>query len=215
MRNTASSSNRPHVLSIAWRIVGVGLFVAYPPVTHYALSHGAISLALGMLACLALYVLISLLPANPFKWLLLAILPGLLLLPPMDLHWLLYLPPILINLALCWLFGRTLKSGGRPMISRFAELEHGQLMPDLATYTRWLTWIWTGFFLVMALVSFLLAAFASENAWAMFTNVINYLLVATLFAAEYVYRLVRYRHYKHDSPLQLIRRICAGETFRQ
>src|SRR6185436_6791449 len=117
-----------------------------------------------------LYVLMSLLPASRFKWLLPALLPGLLLLPPMDLHWLLYLPPILINLALCWLFGRTLKPGGRPMISRFAEIEHGQLKADLAAYTRRLTWIWSSFFLVMAWVSFLLAAFASENAWAMFTN---------------------------------------------
>jgi len=116
--------------------------------------------------------------------------------------------PLAVNLALCVLFGRTLAPGREPMIARFARLERGAaLPPDLARYTRRLTVAWTGFFALMAAVSASLAAWGSVTAWSLFTNVINYLLVAAFFVGEYVYRRLRYRHYEHLSPIELIRRL--------
>ena len=116
--------------------------------------------------------------------------------------------PLAVNLALCWLFGRTLAAGREPMIARFARLERGaELPPDLARYARALTAVWAGFFAAMAAVSLGLALWGSVLAWSLFTNVINYALVALFFVGEYAYRRVRFRHYRHPSPLEVMRRL--------
>jgi len=116
--------------------------------------------------------------------------------------------PIVLNLALGALFGRTLASGREPMIARFARIERGgELPPDLARYTRSLTVAWTAFFVVMAATSLGLALWGTVFAWSLFTNVVNYLLVGLFFVAEYVYRRVRYRHHQHASPSEVLRRL--------
>lgn len=116
--------------------------------------------------------------------------------------------PLAVNLALCWLFGRTLAAGREPMIARFARLERGAELPaDLARYARALTAAWTGFFFAMAAVSLSLALWGSVLAWSLFTNVINYALVALFFVGEYVVRRIRFRHYRHLSPIEVMRRL--------
>ncbi len=116
--------------------------------------------------------------------------------------------PLAINLALCALFGRTLAAGREPMIARFARLERGGELPDdLARYARALTVAWTGFFAAMAAVSLSLALWGSVLAWSLFTNVVNYALVALFFVGEYVVRRIRFRHYHHLSPIEVVRRL--------
>ena len=116
--------------------------------------------------------------------------------------------PLAVNLALCWLFGRTLAAGREPMIARFARLERGAELPaDLARYARALTVAWTGFFAAMAAVSLGLALWGSVLAWSLFTNVVNYALVALFFVGEYVVRRIRFRHYRHLSPIEVVRRL--------
>jgi uncharacterized membrane protein len=116
--------------------------------------------------------------------------------------------PVVLNLSLAALFGRTLFGGREPMIGRFARLERGgELPPDLARYTRGLTAAWTVFFVAMAATSLGLAFWGTLLAWSLFTNVVNYLLVAVFFVAEYLYRRVRYRHHRHASPGEVLRRL--------
>jgi uncharacterized membrane protein len=116
--------------------------------------------------------------------------------------------PVAVNLALCALFGRTLASGREPMIARFARLVRGaELPPDLARYTRTLTALWTAFFAVMASISVGLAIWGSTLAWSLFTNVVNYLLVALFFVGEYVYRRFRFKQYQHPSPIEVVRQL--------
>ena len=116
--------------------------------------------------------------------------------------------PLAVNLTLCWLFGRTLPAGREPMIARFARIERGaELPPDLARYTRRLTVAWTVFFAAMAAISLGLAVWGSLAVWSLFTNVINYALVALFFIGEYVVRRVRFRHYRHLSPIEVMRRL--------
>ena len=45
------------------------------------------------------------------------------------LKWALVLPPVLIDLALCGLFGRTLRRGAEPLITSFARHAHGGVLP--------------------------------------------------------------------------------------
>lgn len=132
--------------------------------------------------------------------------------PP--LSWLPYLPPVAINLLLCWLFGRTLAPGREPLIALFARMEQGELDARLARYTRCLTGVWTGFFALMALACVALAVFAPLWLWSLFANVLNYLLAALLFVGEYAWRRLRLRRYRHASLPQLVRNIVASDAFR-
>lgn len=121
---------------------------------------------------------------------------------------LLYAPPVAFNLALFAFFARTLRPGSEPMVSRFARIERGGTLPqDLGRYTHNLTRVWAAFFVLMAAISATLALTASVAAWSLFTNCLNYLLVALFFVLEYVYRRVRYRHHPHSSPWQMICRL--------
>ena len=127
---------------------------------------------------------------------------------------LLYAPPIVINLAFCAFFARTLRGGSEPLVSRFAcAARGGQLPPDLARYTRNLTRAWAGFFILMAVISLTLAVTGPLAAWSLFTNILNYLLVVVFFILEYLYRRVRYRHHSHVSPWQMVTRLRDFKVF--
>src|SRR5262245_32987300 len=70
----------------------------------------------------------------------------------------LYSPPVAINIALCIAFAATLRGNEEPLVTRFARLTRGgQLPPDLARYTRYLTGVWVLFFALMASISLVLA----------------------------------------------------------
>src|SRR5271165_2743046 len=79
--------------------------------------------------------------------------------------WLLLLPPSLLNAWLAWMFGTTLRTGREPMIGIFARIERASLSgqpdavlpPELVIYTRVLTKIWCGLFVIMAVIATLLA----------------------------------------------------------
>ena len=173
-----------------WAAVGVAL-VAWVLALGWLRPAAAALAAAGTLA-FALWL------ANQF--------PGLLL----------YTPPIVINLALCVVFARTLRQGHEPLVSRFARMDRGgQLAPDLARYTRNLTWIWAGFFMLMAAISAALAVTGPLTAWSLFTNILNYLLVVLLFIMEYIYRRVRYRHHPHVSPWQMVLRLRNYKVLQQ
>lgn len=107
------------------------------------------------------------------------------------------LPSVLIYSGLLWIFGRTLAPGREALVTRLARQVHGTLPDDITAYTRQVTWAWSAFFAAMALTSALLFAFASLAAWSLFVNVLGLPLICAMFVAEYIYRLLRYRHFSH------------------
>jgi len=163
--------------------------------------------ALALLAALAAFVACTLFTRHPARWLAPPAAAAAFFFGLHNAQWLLYLPPVAVNLALCWLFGRTLARGRVPLIARFAMLEQGTLSDELARYTRALTWLWTLLFAGAALTALLLALSGNRDAWSLFTNLVNYLLVAALFLGEFAYRRLRFRSYRHQSPLQLLRNV--------
>jgi uncharacterized membrane protein len=205
LRRSAASS----LSAGAWRLLGLCLFVAYPAVAHF----GRPAIALALLATLAGYVVASLRIRHPLRWLVPPIAGGAVYWTAPPTEWLLFLPPILINLALAWVFGRTLASGRLPLISRFALMEQETLSAEVAAYTRTLTWLWTLLFVAAAGVSAALALSGNRDAWSLFTNLINYLLVGALFLGEFVYRRLRFRDQQHHSPLQLLRNVKRAKLF--
>jgi uncharacterized membrane protein len=92
-----------------------------------------------------------------------------------------------------WLFGRTLVPGKEAFITRLARQVRGTLPPELETYTRRLTLAWCGFFAAQLAVSALLLVFATLQTWSLFINVLNWPLLALMFAGDYFYRLIRFR----------------------
>ena len=110
-----------------------------------------------------------------------------------------YLPPVLINLALMVLFGKTLLSGATPLVSRVASLWRGTLDPVVSRYTRRVTIAWTIFFALMALESIGFALFAPVHVWSFFTNFLNYVFVLLFFVIEYQLRFHCLPNHKHLS----------------
>ena len=91
-------------------------------------------------------------------------------------------------LALLWYFGRSLRAGREPLITRVAHRIHGSVPPDMARFTRRLTVAWCAFFAGQILVSALLLAFAPHDVWSMFVNLLDLPLLALMFVAQHVYR---------------------------
>ncbi len=184
--------------------LAVVLLLAYPLLTHAAVTTGLAYLAWAAWLCIAALVVLSF----PGQWGLagFALLAAAPLVAEPDT--LLRLPPVIINLALAVWFGRTLAPGEEPMISWFARLVRGtELAPDLARYTRRSTLMWTAFFVSMAAAAAALAVWATPQTWSLFANGIDYLLVGVLFVGEYVFRRVRYRHHEHRPLADVVRTV--------
>ncbi|WP_277189680.1 hypothetical protein [Caballeronia sp. BR00000012568055] len=111
---------------------------------------------------------------------------------PLTAHfgWGLYLEHVCFNLALAWMFGRTLAAGREPLVTQFARMVHGTLEPRIARYTRRVTVAWTAFFIGIALVSTALFALASIVTWSTFANYLALPLVAVMFIGEYACRRI-------------------------
>jgi uncharacterized membrane protein len=56
-------------------------------------------------------------------------------------------------------------------------------------YTRRVTQVWCGFFVVNGLLALGTALWASEALWSLYTGVIAYVLMGVLFGVEYLVRL--------------------------
>ena len=120
------------------------------------------------------------------------------------------LAPPFVFLALAgWLFGRTLRAGRVPLITRIVEALHGQaglpMTPELYRYTRRLTAVWAALLAALAAINLGLALCAvpggalvqfgyrpplavSHEQWSWVANILNYGIVALLFMGEYVWR---------------------------
>jgi len=109
------------------------------------------------------------------------------------------IPHALIYLSLLWLFGQTLLPGQEALITRLARRVHGALQPDLEAYTRRLTAAWCGFFAIQLSVSALLCNFSSPGSWSFFINIMNFPLLALMFAGDYLYRITCHPDFPHAS----------------
>jgi uncharacterized membrane protein len=102
-------------------------------------------------------------------------------------------------------FGRSLRAGQIPMVSRFAAVVHGSLSPALERYTRQVTWAWTFYFGLMTSLSLLLFWLAPVAVWSVFANLLNLPLLIMMFAAEYGARVVLLPASDRSGPLTAIR----------
>ncbi len=189
------------------------LSVAYPFLAHAAstLRDPEIA-ALALLDIVLILLVVPLARGRSWAWALAAIaaaglwtaqssavLPVLLLLPPVLFPWL-----------VAWFFARTLRAGQVPLISRIVSaLEQcapADLAPGLKAYTRGLTRLWAlllggiGFAnLVLGLIAvpdgllmqlgYRPPVTVSQVAWSWFANLLDYGLAGLLFVVEYLVRM--------------------------
>lgn len=106
-----------------------------------------------------------------------------------NVGWLYFVQHVGTNALLGLGFGRTLGAGREPMCTRIARTLHGTVSPALARYTRQVTAAWTMFFAGTVVISCLLFAFGTIEAWSTFANLLTMPLVGLMFIAEYLVRL--------------------------
>lgn len=218
----------------AVRPVTTALSFAYPVLAHFAIARNSAGLTI---AALTLLAAVSLLPglargaigawlAVPLvgaaSWWLSSVEQPVLAL---------YLPPIVVPAFLAGVFGNTLRSGRTPLISQLIRLLQapGDEEPESAVwvYARRLTAAWTAMFVALATFNLLLAAFVepdgllrasgiepglalSHEVWSLFTNLLEYLLVAAFFVIEYAYRRQRFPRQPYRNMFDFLRRMVAA-----
>lgn len=127
-----------------------------------------------------------------------------------DTHYALYVPPVIINLALAAVFGATLRRGATPLVEQMMRFEFDGNPPPapLQAFARHLTRIWAGYFVGVVLVSLILAYSAPLETWSLFTNILNYLFAVILLFAQYLYRFLRYRQHGVFMPWDTLRHMA-------
>ena len=97
-----------------------------------------------------------------------------------------YLYPVLINAFLGAVFYFSLAK--TPMITKFAMLKERDLPQKAKIYTRNLTKIWIGFFVINGLISAFLACFENKIYWGVYCGAISYVLIGILLFGEIIFR---------------------------
>jgi uncharacterized membrane protein len=113
--------------------------------------------------------------------------------------------PLAGNLLLAWHFGATLRAGHEPLITRYTRAEQGRLPPELAGYTRRLTWLWTLFFLAFAVVNLLTLVGAGPAPGPV--AMANIVLSALFFLGEHPVRRALFPGLGPATPLSTLRAI--------
>jgi uncharacterized membrane protein len=103
-----------------------------------------------------------------------------------------FLPPLAAFAGLAAFFGRTLRAGSEPLVSRIARREHPDLPPDMASHARRLTALWAGCFVLLFLVALALAFLLPLGAWSRAVHGLGYAVPAVLFLGEHAYRRRRF-----------------------
>jgi uncharacterized membrane protein len=213
------------------------LALAYTLLAHVASARHDDRIAAVALALLALMLLLApMARRRAWAWLALPLLwAGVLALYR---NGLVEVPMLLVPVAfvalVAWWFGRSLRAGRVPLISRIVaaldKVDAAALAPELRSYTRNLTAAWAWLLAVLALVNLVLALVAvpdgllarlgwhgplaiSQEQWSWFANVSNYGIVGGFFAGEYLYRKRRFPG-RYDSFAGFLRHLAAlGPAF--
>jgi uncharacterized membrane protein len=96
--------------------------------------------------------------------------------------------PVVINMACLIGFATTLRNPPS-MIERFARLQEPHLDATAIAYTRKVTQIWCGFFVLNGSIALYTALFTDMATWTLYNGFIAYILMGVLFTGEYLVRL--------------------------
>lgn len=95
--------------------------------------------------------------------------------------------PVLVSCAMFTVFAYSLYSPPT-VIERLALVREPDLSPGVRLYTRRLTQVWCGFFVINGAVALGTALWASEAIWSLYTGVVSYILMGVLLGGELLLR---------------------------
>lgn len=101
--------------------------------------------------------------------------------------------PVLVNALMLVIFGWSLFSPPS-LIERLARLQHPDLPPEGVIYTRRVTQVWCGFFIINGTLASVTAFWGSLEVWSLYNGLIAYLLMGILFVVEYLVRVKTMKH---------------------
>ena len=151
---------------------------AVPPITFVAVA---------LLLLAVRTVTLDVTAARGQRGLLIASAVGLVILAALDPAVAAKTYPVVMSAAVAVVFGMSLLHPPS-LVERFARMREPDLAPTARDYCRVVTMVWTAWLCANALVALVLAIFGSDVAWALWTGVIAYLIMAALFAGEFVVR---------------------------
>ena len=181
-----------------FRGIVITLMVSYPFLVGWSLSHGHFVWVSAMLLVLGLVRLLS--KSNSLMWPLtgFAILCGGLSLILKDHAWL-KLYPVFMSVGALIIFAMTLIKPPS-MIERFARLAEPNLPESGVVWTKKVTIVWCGFFIVNALIALATVLFAPMKIWVIYNGFISYVLMGILFLGEFI---LRKRHQKKHQKIMI------------
>ena len=95
--------------------------------------------------------------------------------------------PLLVNVVMLSVFATSLRFGP-PVVERLARLQEPDLPPFAVAYTRTVTQVWCGFFVLNGGLALVTALWASDRTWALYNGLLAYVMMAVLFAGEWLVR---------------------------
>jgi len=102
--------------------------------------------------------------------------------------------PVIVSGYLLWTFSASLRDG-MPMIERFARIVEDDLPDFTIPYCRKVTVVWCCFLAANTLCVLILALAAPIEWWALYSGLISYLLVGTIFLGEFVVHKIWFRYF--------------------
>ena len=199
---------------IHWNFLILAAIVSYPFVIHYlVLNEYYQQASFYILTIVFLLVVQNIIQGH--KWLavilmLLTLSFGITLW--LDSQMVVFLPPILIPIALAYLFGKTLIGNNTAFITVLAQkIRNTDLGEREIKYTRNVTKIWVIFFIFCIIDGILLAYFADVATWSFVTNFVNYILMAALFIIEYSFRRIALSDLDHPGFVSFIKKLIRAQ----
>lgn len=159
--------------------VTAAVMAVWPFFVLYAVTNGLMTLLLAGTACV-LGVRLALALAG-------LVLVGLAALLD-EADWMLWYP-VLVNASLLSVFGASLFSG-MPVVERLARLglRGKPLPPEGVAYTRRVTAVWCGFFVVNGSIAVATILADDLTLWALWNGGLSYVAIGCLMGGEYLYR---------------------------
>ncbi|AOE50975.1 COG4648 family protein [Kangiella sediminilitoris] len=95
--------------------------------------------------------------------------------------------PVIITTSFLVVFGYSLYKPPT-VIERLARLQEPDLPPEGVAYTRTVTKVWCGFFILNLAISIYTVFYSSMAVWTLYNGLISYVLMGILFLAELIVR---------------------------
>ncbi|MGF6423935.1 putative membrane protein [Lelliottia sp. 489] len=167
------------------------MLLAWPFLIGFGLTHNSLHWLLPLMALLVCRLRQARHNAGPMRFVVQSVaLAGIALCTASYLlkaHQWLLLYPVVVNLVMLAVFGGSLWTA-MPLVERLARLRDPQLPPEGVRYTRNVTRVWCGFFIVNGSVALFTVIHGDMRLWTLWNGMIAYILMGTLMATEWLVR---------------------------